>query len=197
MSIRSIRLASLSFLVLPPLLPPSVRAAQDPEPLPTAVVAVVDLTRVSDESLIGQDLAGQLNELQGALEDTLQDRRTRVQESRTTFEGMVDAFQAERDSLSEADARARENELVDRQQALQELIQAAQVDAEGARRRLQAEVARLTTQLDQEIRPHIQAVAEELGVDVLLPRSQVVFAKPVLDITDQVIARVDEAFPGN
>lgn len=197
MSIRSIRLASLSFLVLPPLLPPSVRAAQDPEPLPTAVVAVVDLTRVSDESLIGQDLAGQLNELQGALEDTLQDRRTRVQESRTTFQGMVDAFQAERDSLSEADARARENELVDRQQALQELIQAAQVDAEGARRRLQAEVARLTTQLDQEIRPHIQAVAEELGVDVLLPRSQVVFAKPVLDITDQVIARVDEAFPGN
>lgn len=197
MSIRSIRLASLSFLVLPPLLPPSVRAAQDPEPLPTAVVAVVDLARVSDESLIGQDLAGQLNELQGALEDTLQDRRTRVQESRTTFQGMVDAFQAERDSLSEADARARENELVDRQQALQELIQAAQVDAEGARRRLQAEVARLTTQLDQEIRPHIQAVAEELGVDVLLPRSQVVFAKPVLDITDQVIARVDEAFPGN
>ena len=172
-------------------------SAQDAPSVPQAVVAVVDLGRISNESLLGKDLARQLGELQSSLEVTLKERRTRVEESQTEFQNMVDAFQAERDSLSEADARVRENELMDRQQALQELIQAAQVDADGAQRRLQNEVARLTTQLDQDIRPHMNAVAAEMGVDLLLPLSQTLFANRALDITDQVIARVDGAFePG-
>lgn len=171
-------------------------SAQDPPDLGPAVVAVVDLARVSDESLIGKDLARQLAELQRGLETELSEKRSRVEASQTEFQGMVEAFQAERDSLPEDQARARENDLRNRQQALQDLIQAAQVDADAAQRRLQNEVARLTSQLDSDIRPHINAVAQEMGVDVLLPRSQTVFAKPALDITDLVIARVDSVFNG-
>ncbi len=172
------------------LIAPGAQAQEGPA-LSQAVVAVVDLTRVSEESAVGRELASQLGALQAELEASLVERRTTVQQSQTEFQASVDAFQAERDTLSEDAARARENELMDRQQALQELIQAVQVDADGAQRRLQGEVARLTAQLDQDIRPHINAVAEEMGVDVLLPISQTVFVKADLDLTDRIIARVD------
>lgn len=169
-------------------------AAQQGEPPPPAVVAVVDLARVSDESLVGQLLSNQLETLQAELESELGTRRQRVEERQAEFQSLVEAFQEEREGLADADAQAREADLVERQQSLQELIQAAQVDADAAQRRFQNEVARLTAQLESDIRPHINEVAESLGVNLLLPRSQTVFNQPELDITDRVIARVDEAF---
>ncbi len=161
---------------------------------PAAVVAVVDLARVSEETLVGQLLSDRLAALQSELEAELGTRRARVEESQAEFQSMVQAFQDEREGLPEADAQAREADLLERQQSLQELIQAAQVDADAAQRRFQNEVGRLTNQLEGDIRPHIDAVAESLGVNLLLPRSQAVFIRPELDITDRVIAEVDEAF---
>jgi Skp family chaperone for outer membrane proteins len=181
-------------MILMALLVAAPGAAQQSEPPPPAVVAVVDLARVSDESLVGQLLANQLETLQSELESELGTRRQRVEERQVEFQSLVEAFQEEREGLADADAQAREADLLERQQSLQELIQAAQVDADAAQRRFQNEVARLTAQLESDIRPHLNEVAESLGVNLLLPRSQTVFNQPELDITDRVIARVDDAF---
>ncbi len=182
------------WMILMALLVAAPGAAQQSEPPPPAVVAVVDLARVSDESLVGQLLANQLETLQSELESELGTRRQRVEERQVEFQSLVEAFQEEREGLADADAQAREADLLERQQSLQELIQAAQVDADAAQRRFQNEVARLTAQLESDIRPHLNEVAESLGVNLLLPRSQTVFNQPELDITDRVIARVDDAF---
>jgi Skp family chaperone for outer membrane proteins len=181
-------------MILMALLVAAPGAAQQSEPPPPAVVAVVDLARVSDETLVGQLLANQLETLQAELESELGTRRQRVEERQVEFQSLVEAFQEEREGLADADAQAREADLLERQQSLQELIQAAQVDADAAQRRFQNEVARLTAQLESDIRPHLNEVAESLGVNLLLPRSQTVFNQPELDITDRVIARVDDAF---
>ncbi len=170
-------------------------AAQQSEPVPPpAVVAVVDLARVSGESLVGQLLSNQLETLQAEFETELNERRGTVEQNQADFQSLVQTFQEEREGLAEAEAQAREADLLERQQSLQDLIQAAQVDADARQRRFQNEVARLTAQLDGDIRPYINEVAETLGVNLLLPRSQTVFSRPELDITDRVIARVDEAF---
>ncbi len=182
------------WMILMALLVAAPGAAQQSEPPPPAVVAVVDLARVSDETLVGQLLANQLETLQAELESELGTRRQRVEERQVEFQSLVEAFQEEREGLADADAQAREADLLERQQSLQELIQAAQVDADAAQRRFQNEVARLTAQLESDIRPHLNEVAESLGVNLLLPRSQTVFNQPELDITDRVIARVDDAF---
>jgi Skp family chaperone for outer membrane proteins len=173
---------------------PEARAQDAAEALPRAVVAVVDLTRVSEESLVGQDLSRQLAELQATVEADLSGKRTRIEEDQTRFEQEVEAFQSEREQLSDAEIQARETALLERQQGLQEVFQAAQVDAEAAQRRLQNERDRLMAELDRQIRPHLNSAAADLGIDILLPMSQTIFAQPQLDITDQVIERVNRAF---
>lgn len=169
-------------------------SAQEAGGIPRAVIAVVDLTRVSDESMVGKELARQLGELQQELEGELNVRRSRVEADQAAFQADVASFQAAADTMADGSRQAREAELVERQQGLQELIQAARVDADAAQRRLQNEIQRLTASLEEDIRPHMNAVADSMGVDVLLPLSQTVFHNPALDITDQVIARVDAAY---
>jgi len=173
---------------------PGARAQEATRTIPQAIVAVVDLGRVSEETLVGKALAQELGALQTQLETDLNVRRTRVEADQAEFQAAVQAFQAGRPEMAEAEAQVQEADLVERQRALQELIQAAQVDADAAQRRLQSEISRLTAELDEDIRPHMNAVSESMGVHLLLPASQTVFTSPQLDITDLVITRVDAAF---
>ena len=173
---------------------PGARAQEATRTIPQAIVAVVDLARVSDETLVGRALAQELDALQAQLETDLNVRRTRVEADQAEFQAAVQAFQAGRPEMADAEAQVRETELREQQRSLEELIQAARVDADAAQRRLQGEVSRLTAQLDEDIRPHMNAVAESMGVHLVLPVSQTVFTKPELDITDLVITRVDAAF---
>jgi outer membrane protein len=168
----------------PTLAPPSQTAP--PKPFPEgARIAYVVLQRIANESAEGKVATAKIQALQ-------QKRAAELNEKNKTLQGLQQKLEKEASVMS-----------TQAQGDLQKQIERTQVDIQRATQDAQQELQELQQQLQQEftrrVEPILAQVGQEKGLHFIFngPDSGLVWADGGLDITNEVIKKLDAEKPAS
>jgi Skp family chaperone for outer membrane proteins len=156
-------------------------------------IAVIDMNRVSAESLLGKGYATQIE----ALENEIKAEGTKKQAELQKLDASIKALQDELDkqaSLLSAEAADRKRqEIVKKSRERQAYLEDGQQDLARMRERAQAQAENLNNEFQVRIKPHIDAVAKEKGIDIILSNQVALTVNKDFDISRDVIVKADDA----
>lgn len=160
-----------------PISPPAAAV----EPLPPAVVAVVNYQRLLREAKAARQIR-----------DQIEARRRRYQEEIKQKE--QELLKKEREitrqrSLLSPEAFAKKRREFEREAA------AVQREVQERRRQLDAASANAYAEVRNAIIEVVGELAEERGFNLVLPSTAVLLFSPRLDLTEEVLAGIDERLP--
>jgi Skp family chaperone for outer membrane proteins len=156
-------------------------------------IAVIDMNRVSAESLMGKGYATQIE----ALENEIKAEGTKKQAELQKMDAAIKALQDELDkqaSLLSAEAADRKRqEIVKKSRERQAFLEDGQQDLGRMREKAQAQAENLNNEFQVKIKPHIDAVAKEKGIDIILSNQVALTVNKDFDISRDVIVKADDA----
>lgn len=163
----------------------AIPTAAHAQRLPAAVIGVVDTNRIYRECTACRAAQTQLQTQQTQLQARQQ---TLMNQLRPEGEQLQQAIQALGDRQPDAALRQRAEAFQQRQnQANQELSQAQQ--------RLQSTQAHVLQQINQRLEPIVTQTMTARGANVVLSTDATMANAPVVDITNDVLARLNQALP--
>ncbi len=151
------------------------------EPFSPAVIAVVDAQRVTQTSKAMQRIKGQ------------------IEEHRSVFQVKInkldEALRREEQDLNRQQTILTPEVFTEKRRDFQQRVASAQREVQERIRALDRVLVDATRQLQRAMLPIFIELASERGFNIVLPSRQVVFATPDLDVTDDVLRRLDERLP--
>ncbi len=156
---------------------PSSSRSQDQEQLPATVAAVVDIQRVLQEAAASKSIAEQMDVRRKAYHEEISKREQQLYEAERELS-------KQRSVLSEEALSAKQKELEAEIQAVRELTQKRRQQLDQVSAEAVNEVERATIEV-------LTTIAEERGLNVVLQTSLVLFFSNQIDITDEVLAKLD------
>lgn len=174
-----------------PAVPPAQTPAPTPAPQPPAPfpqgakIAYFNIQRVANESADGKASTAKVQAL-------MQKKQSDIAEKGKALQANQQKLQTSGGVMSEA-ARTQLEKEIERQQVE---AQRAQQDAQSEVNELQQE---LQGEFQKKLFPIIQQVAQEKGLQMLLSQvdAGIVWADPGLDLTDEIVKKLDGAKPTN
>jgi len=162
---------------------PWVALGADPAPVSAATkVGVFDPGRVFEMSALGKKMRSEIEAL-------TQKKRGEVQAREDELKALQEKFKQEEPSLSEDKRGDRERTLQQKGIELKRL-------RDDAQREVQAQVE----DVEQRFQKQVLAVIEKLGRDeaftLIFDRAALAFSSPAVDITDQIVGRLNAAPAG-
>jgi len=166
---------------------PAAPAARSPR------VAVIDMGVITGQSALGKSYAVRID----ALEKQIQAEGTKKQTELTKMDASIKALQEELEKqasvLSAEAADRKRQELTKKARDRQAFLEDGQQELQRLKERAETEASTLNNEFQTRIRPHIEAVAKEQGVDILLTSQVALTMNKDFDISQLVIARADAA----
>ncbi len=164
--------------------------AQEPRP---PRVAVIDMARVSAESLLGKSYAGQLEKLNTEIQALMTQKQAELGKMDTAIKGLQDELEKQGSVLS-AEARDKKQvEITRRSRERNAFLEDGQAEINRSRERAQQQAQSINNEFQIKVRPIVEQVAKDKGYDLVLD-SQVTFTiNRDFDITPLVVARADDA----
>ncbi|MCS6876728.1 MAG: OmpH family outer membrane protein [Geminicoccaceae bacterium] len=162
----------------------TLRPARSPavaQPLPPAVAAVVDHQRILRESKAAKSIQQQLEVRRKLYLDQLAKEEQRLNE--------VGKELARQRGVLSAEAFAQ------KRKEYEEAVQALQRASNERRRQLDEALAAANNVVRQALKEIVDELAESRGFNLVLPASGVLLYSPKIDITDEVLARLDRKLP--
>jgi Skp family chaperone for outer membrane proteins len=176
-----INLFSAAVVAAAALLP----AAASAQAIPAAVVAVVNLERVTAECTACKTASAALRSQVTALENRQKTLATPLETEGRAIQTAVDALKgAQPDAALQARARAWEQK---RQQAAQEVGRQQQ--------QIQRNQAYIQQQIAQKLGPIYQQVMQRRGANLMMETGTTLAAGSSLDVTNDVLAALNTALP--
>ena len=175
--LKAAMLAATALSVSLPLATPAfAQAAQ-------AQIVIVDMEEVINTSSAGKGaqsvLQGQANSLQARVKTLTEGFQKEEEALRTGFQNKT---------LTQQAAEAKAKDIEGRKQS-------AQAEISGRQRTLQASQAHVLKQIDDAAQPIITAIMRERGANIALARGATIQAANSLDITAEVVKRLNAAKP--
>lgn len=175
--LKAVMLAATALTVsLPVATPAFAQAAQ-------AQIVIVDMEEVISTSSAGKGaqavLQGQANSLQARVKTLTEGFQKEEEALRTGFQNKT---------LTQQAAEAKAKDIEGRKQS-------AQAEISGRQRTLQASQAHVLKQIDDAAQPIITAIMREKGANIALARGATIQAANSLDITAEVVKRLNAAKP--
>lgn len=149
--------------------------------LPKAVVAILDYQYVMRESAAAKDI------------------RQQIQTYRQTYQqGISDdeeALRREEQELKQQRAVLTPEAFDEKRQAFERKVIDMQRQVQDRTRQLDRSFNAAMSQVQDAVVPIVKELTTEMGFNVVVDKSQVLFAKKALDITEQVVAELDKQLP--
>lgn len=177
---RATRRRAIGGLGLAPLLALAAASASA-QPLPPAVVAVVDHQRIMRDSRAAKSIQQQLEVRRKLYLDQLAKEEQRLNE--------VGKDLARQRGVLEAQAFAA------KRKEYEEAVQALQRTSNERRRQLDEALGAANNQVRHALKEIVDELAEGRGFNLVLPASAVLLFSPRIDITEEVLARLDRKLP--
>jgi Skp family chaperone for outer membrane proteins len=156
-------------------------------------VAVIDMGVITGGSALGKSYAAKIE----ALEKQIQAEGTKKQTELTKMDAAIKALQDELEKqasvLSPDAADKKRQEITRKARERQAFLEDGQQELQRMKERAESEAGTLNNEFQTRIRPHIEAVAKEQGVDILLTSQVALTMNKDFDISQLVIARADAA----
>jgi Skp family chaperone for outer membrane proteins len=122
--------------------------------------------------------------------------RSQIDKKRSAYQGELKALDqklaATKQDLMKGDAKLTPEDLKKKQSIFYEKVVAAQKKTQTEQRAMDAAVERSLNELRKKTALIIRDVAKERKIDVVLSHQAVIIAASALDITDEVLARLDK-----
>lgn len=160
---------------------PSATAQGAAAAAPALRVGVVDMSRVAQEFRRYQEAAK-------VLERKKEDLQGGVNRQEEEVVSMIEELDRIRSTAAPEDVQARRRTIEDRDRDLADFV-------ERTNRELRDSLAALQLRTRKEVEEVVQEVSRTSGVNLVLERNFSLFAAPDLDLTDRVLARLNEKFP--
>ncbi|MEQ1753167.1 MAG: OmpH family outer membrane protein [Micropepsaceae bacterium] len=164
-----------------PAKPAAAAPAGAAKPAPVAVILFLDRGTVLRKSAVGVDMYKQVEALAKKMETDFAPENKKIQAD-------IQALQAQADVLSPQARQAKVKELETRRQALQKKVQDRQSAIQGG-------LATARTQIERALAPILEKLLTERKANLLLDRGLVVLGATELDITNDVIGRLNKSLP--
>lgn len=160
---------------------PDVSRAETTEKLPTPVIAIIDVQRILQESLSSKSVQKQLDAQRSKFQSEIA-----VEENglRQAEQGLV----KERDHIS-AQAYA------DKEQQLRQRFSAVENHVQERRKVLDQAFTDSMNAVRNALLEVVEKVAHERGVNLVIIKQQAFWTDRPLDITDEVLKRLDQKLP--
>jgi outer membrane protein len=169
-------------------------AAQAQEPAARAPkIAVIDLGRISSESVLGKSYAAQIEKLENDIKAEGARKQTELQKLDAGIKGLADELEKQASVLSPEARDRKEQEILKKRRERDAYLEDGQRELARMRERAQAQAEALNNDFQAKIRPHIEAAAREKGVDIILNSQIALTVNKDFDISQAVIAKADAA----
>ena len=169
----------------------SYAQTQGPTGKPTKM-GVVDMQRISQESLLGKGYATRMDQLESEIRSELTKRQNQIAQVDTAIKALQDDLQKQSAILSADAVEKKQQEIVKKNRERQALAEDSQADIQRMQQSAQAKAQEYQVEFNQKIQPVLQAVGKEKGLDFILDRATIVLINAELDITRDVIVKADD-----
>ena len=169
----------------------AVATAQEPAKSPK--IAIIDLNRVSSESVMGKNYASQIEKLENDIKAEGAKKQTDLQKMDAAIKALQDELDKQGSVLSPEAADKKRQDIVKRQRDRQAFLEDGQADLQRMKERAEAQAQAMNAEFQQKLKPAIDAVAKEKGIDILLTSQVALLMNAAYDISKDIIAKADEA----
>jgi outer membrane protein len=156
-------------------------------------IAVLDLERVTQESLLGKSYGGQMEALNNEIEAEKNKKRNELQKMEGDIKAMQDDLEKQAALLSEDAAEKKRAEIVKKNRDREAYYEDGRAELERMQQKAQNQAQALNAEFQAKIQPLIESVAKAQGIDILLDRRLAISTNKAFDITNDVIVKIDDA----
>jgi Skp family chaperone for outer membrane proteins len=174
------------------LVPATAVLAQAPAPR-APYIAVIDMARVSAESLLGKGYASQLEKLQTDINAEATKKQTELGKLDTALKTLQEELEKQASVLSPEARDKKQQEIVRKTRERQAFLEDGQAEINRMRERAQQQAQAINAEFQQKVRPLVEQVAKDKGLDLVLDSQVAYTINRDYDITRDVIAKADEA----
>jgi len=167
----------------------TIAGAQDKTPK----IAVIDMSRVSAESLLGKGYTAQLETLKNEIDSEANKKQADLVKMDQAIKAAQDDLEKQGSVLSPEATDKKRTEILKKQRDRQAYLEDGQAELQRMRERAQQQAQALNNEFQVKIKPHIEAVAKEKAIDILLDGQVTLTVNRDYDISRDVIVKADEA----
>lgn len=168
-------------------------SAQQPAAAKPPVIAVLDMGRVSSDSLLGKFYAGELDKLRNEIEAERTKKQSELNKLETAVKTLQDEIDKQGQVLSPEALDKKKQEIVKKTRERDAFIEDGQQEIGRLQQRAQAQAQTYNNEFQAKIRPHIDAIVKERGIDILLDSQVTLAAAKAYDVSQEVIVKADDA----
>jgi len=156
-------------------------------------IAVLDMARVSAETLLGKGYASQLDALKNEIDAEGTKKQNELQKIDVGIKALQDELEKQGSVLSPDAADKKRQEIVRKTRDRQAFLEDGQQELQRMRDRAQQQAQSLENDFQVKAKPHIDAVVKEKGIDLLLDSRVILAVSKDFDISREVIVKADDA----
>ena len=156
-------------------------------------MGVIDMQRISQESLLGKSYATRMDQLESEIRSELTKRQNQIAQIDASIKALQDELQKQSAILSADAVEKKQQEIVKKNRDRQALAEDSQADIQRMQQAAQQKAQEFQVEFNTKIQPVLQAVGKEKGLDFILDRATIVLINGELDITRDVIVKADDA----
>lgn len=177
-----------------------IAAAQTPSatPAPAAGVparapriAVIDMGLISAQSTLGKSYAARIEALEKQIQAEGTKKQAELTRMDTALKTLQDELEKQGSVLSAEAADKKRQEITRKARERQAFLEDGQQELQRMKERAESEAAAWNNEFQNRLKPHIEAVARERNVDILLTSSVALTVNREFDISSEVVARAD------
>ena len=170
---------------------PAARAAGGA--IGTPKIAVIDMQQISAESVLGKSYATKIEGLENEIKSEGTKKQGELQKMDAAIKSLQDELDKQGSVLSPEAADKKRQDIVKRQRDRQAFLEDGQADLQRMKERAEAQAQAMNAEFQQKLKPAIDAVAKEKGIDILLTSQVALLMNAAYDISKDIIAKADEA----
>jgi outer membrane protein len=188
---------SLIFGVLGLAAVAAAAGAQDAGAGKSPKIGIIDMDRVGTESLVGKGYAQQVATLQGEIEAARTKKENELKKLDSEINALQEELEKQQALLSDEAKEKKQTEIKRKAREREAFLDDGRAELEKMVQRAENQAKALQGELQQKIRPHMEAVARAQGLDILLDSRSAMALNSNFDISGDVIVKVDEAEKAN
>jgi outer membrane protein len=178
----------------------AVGSAQTPAPaqgtaraIGNPKIAVIDMQQISAESVLGKSYASRIEGLENEIKTEGTKKQAELQKMDAAIKSLQDELEKQGSVLSPEAADKKRQDIVKKQRDRQAFLEDGQADLQRMKERAEAQAQAMNAEFQQKLKPAIDAVAKEKGIDILLTSQVALLMNQAYDISKDIIAKADEA----
>ena len=156
-------------------------------------IAVIDMGRISSETLLGKGYAAQLEALKNEIDAEGTKKQNELQKLDAQIKALQDDLEKQSGVLSPEGLDKKKQEITRKTRERQAFLEDGQAELQRMRDKAQQQAQAYTNEFQQKIKPHVEAVAKEKGIDILLDNQVALTVNRAFDLSQDVIVKADDA----